>query len=286
MQLVLASCEVRSLVDAAMSHRLPSTRTTARSGSTCATAFRIPTRRRDARAFIRRIAGRDPETDIRDRRRRARGRRHRLRAPRRRGARVGRNRLLARRAVLGPRHRDRGADGDHALRDRSHRADAHVCRAVCVERGVVPRARKGGLRARGAGCAAAPSRTASSPISCSTRSSRRKPIGRDAKAEAEPAILRRVGVAQRAAGAVGVEVPAAAANHALVAGSGALRIDRRRPALYGAYQSDVHSHTLPCMSARPHGFGGNVPAASAARGERLPETRRRGNCRCSSPAPW
>src|SRR5436190_18442054 len=28
---------------------------------------------------------------------------------------------------------------------------------------------------------------------------------------------------------------------------------------YGAYQSDVHSHTLPCMSANPHGLSGYVP---------------------------
>src|SRR5262249_60222039 len=29
--------------------------------------------------------------------------------------------------------------------------------------------------------------------------------------------------------------------------------------LYGAYQSDVHSQTLPVISARPQGFGGNEP---------------------------
>src|SRR5262249_37499346 len=31
---------------------------------------------------------------------------------------------------------------------------------------------------------------------------------------------------------------------------------------YAAYQSDVHSHTLPCMSARPHGLSGNVPTGA------------------------
>src|SRR5437867_6855148 len=62
------------------------------------------------------------------------------------------------------------------------------------------------------GCAAARSRTAASPINCSTRSS---PIRGHPKTETEPAILRRVRIAQRAPRAVGVEVPAAAADHAL-----------------------------------------------------------------------
>src|ERR1051325_1852198 len=31
---------------------------------------------------------------------------------------------------------------------------------------------------------------------------------------------------------------------------------------YAAYQSDVHSDTLPCMSAKPHGFSGNVPTGA------------------------
>src|ERR1051326_2387028 len=31
---------------------------------------------------------------------------------------------------------------------------------------------------------------------------------------------------------------------------------------FAAYQSDVHSDTLPCMSAKPHGFSGNVPTGA------------------------
>src|SRR4029077_1787264 len=60
---------------------------------------------------------------------------------------------------------------------------------------------------------------------CPTRALSPRPICRHSKAEAEALVLRRVGIAQRAACAVGVEEPAAAADHALLARRGPVRID-------------------------------------------------------------
>src|SRR5262245_19132499 len=63
---------------------------------------------------------------------------------------------------------------------------------------------------------------AGSPTRCSTTSS---PIRGHPNPETEAAILRRVGVAESTGRAVGVEVPAAAADDALLARCGTARID-------------------------------------------------------------
>ena len=46
----------------------------------------------------------------------------------------------------------------------------------------------------------------------------------------------------------------------IVAGAGLLFAAVVSP--YGPYQSEVHSHTLPCMSASPHRLNGNVPTGA------------------------
>ena len=97
-----------------------------------------------------------------------------VRAASRRRARVGGNRLLARRAVLGPGHRDRGAGRPDAVRDRDPRAHAPVRAAVRVERRSCRVLEKAGYSRS----AAPPQRDQGrrrSPISCSTRS--RRPRG-------------------------------------------------------------------------------------------------------------
>src|SRR5262249_40845432 len=69
-------------------------------------------------------------------------------------------------------------------------------------------------------------------------------IRREPKTQTEPAIVLRVRVAQPAARAVGVEVPAAAADDALLAGCGAVRV--------GVLRTGVAVRSVPIRRPLPH----------------------------------
>ena len=153
----------------------------------------------------------------------------------------------------------------HRVCHRDARADAPVRASVCAQRRVVPGARESRLCARGAAAAERHQGRRRSPIRCSMRSSRRKTIGRDPKAQAESAILGRVRVPQRAPGAVRVEVPAAAANHALLTSRRTARIDAA-PAVYAAYnRTSTPTRCRACRKA-PTDSAAACPRRSAACG--------------------
>ena len=140
-------------------------------------------------------------------------------------------------------------------------ADPHLRLPFAWNARVVPGAGKGRLRARGA---AAPQRdqgrrdhrpaavrvhACPSTDGSSHAQGRLSPRG-DPKPEAEALVLRRVRVAQRAARAVGVEVPAAAANHALLAGRRTVRVDVRRAASPDTAPTSPTSTPTRCRACR------------------------------------
>ena len=157
------------MADRPTSTRCPRTRTTARSGSTCAIGFPIPTHGVTASDFIRYAREQRPETAFA------------IAVEVRRSAALGfictaTSSACRRRSATGSASRsgagdrDRSARGGHPLCHRGPWPDAPLRPAFAGTRRRAACSRKPATCWKGA-CAAAPSRTAASSTSCSTRSS-------------------------------------------------------------------------------------------------------------------